>query len=157
LLRLALIAATNRQPAWVDAGYADYAKRLRGRCALELKEVPLARRAASTPVARAVDAEGERMLGAVPPGAHVVALVEDGKPWSTATLAAKLEGWMRLGTPVALLIGGPDGLAAACLERASERWSLSPLTLPHGLVKVIVAEALYRAWSVLERHPYHRA
>jgi 23S rRNA (pseudouridine1915-N3)-methyltransferase len=157
LLRLVLIAATNRQPAWVDAGYADYAKRLRGRCALELKEVPLARRAASASVARAIDAEGERLLSAVPQGAHAVALLEGGKPWSTADLAAKLEGWMRLGTPVALLVGGPDGLAAACVARASERWSLSPLTLPHGLVKVIVAEALYRAWSVLERHPYHRA
>jgi 23S rRNA (pseudouridine1915-N3)-methyltransferase len=156
VLRLLLIAATNRQPPWVDTGYADYAKRLRGRCSLDLKEIPLARRAASSPIARAVDDEGARMLAAVPAGARVVALCEGGKPWSTADLAGKLEDWMRLGTPVALLVGGPDGLSPACVERAAERWSLSPLTLPHGLVKIVVAEALYRAWSVLERHPYHR-
>ena len=156
MLRLVLIAATNRQPGWVDAGYADYAKRLRGRCSLELKEIPLARRAASAPIARAVEDEGERMLAAAPPGAHAVALCEGGKRWSTADLAARLETWMRLATPVALLVGGPDGLSAACIARANERWSLSSLTLPHGLVRVVVAEALYRAWSVLEHHPYHR-
>ncbi len=84
-------------------------------------------------------------------------LLETGKPWSTKELAAKLEGWMQRGAPVALLVGGPDGLSPACVARANERWSLSSLTLPHGLVRVVVAEALYRAWSVLENHPYHRA
>jgi 23S rRNA (pseudouridine1915-N3)-methyltransferase len=157
MLKLALITASNRQPQWVDDGAADYAKRLRGRCALEIRTVPLARRAPSTPIARAVEAEGERMLELVPSGAHVVALAEAGKAWSTKELAAKLESWMQLGAPVCLLVGGPDGLSVACLERAAERWSLSSLTLPHGLVKVVVAEALYRAWSLLENHPYHRA
>ncbi len=85
-----------------------------------------------------------------------MALCETGKPWSTNDLAAKLEGWMGLGAPVAFLVGGPDGLSPACLQRANERWSLSSLTLPHGLAKLIVAEALYRAWSILEHHPYHR-
>jgi 23S rRNA (pseudouridine1915-N3)-methyltransferase len=157
MLRLSLITASNRQPQWIDDGAADYAKRLRGRCTLEVETVPLARRAASAPLARAVEAEGRRMLERVPSGAHVVALAEGGKAWSTKELAAKLEGWMRLGAPVCLLIGGPDGLSRACLERAAERWSLSNLTLPHGLAKVVAAEALYRAWSVLENHPYHRA
>jgi 23S rRNA (pseudouridine1915-N3)-methyltransferase len=156
MLRLSLLTASNRQPAWVDAGAADYAKRLRGRCALEIKTVPLARRTDSTPIDRAVAEEGERLLAAVPAGAHVVALCEGGKAWSTKELAAKLEAWMQLGAPVALLVGGPDGLSPACVARANERWSLSNLTLPHGLVKIVVAEALYRAWSVLERHPYHR-
>ena len=97
------------------------------------------------------------MLAAVPQGAHVVALLEAGKPWSTKELATKLEGWMQRGAPVYFLVGGPDGLSPDCVSRANERWSLSNLTLPHGLVRVVVAEALYRAWSLLENHPYHRA
>jgi 23S rRNA (pseudouridine1915-N3)-methyltransferase len=157
MLRLRLITASNRQPDWIDAGADDYAKRLRGRCTLAIETVPLARRAATTPPERAISDEGERMLKLVPDGAHVVALLEAGKPWSTKELAAKLQGWMRLGAPVCLLVGGPDGLSRECVARANDRWSLSPLTLPHGLVRVVVAEALYRAWSVLENHPYHRA
>ncbi len=157
MLRLSLLTASNRQPDWVDDGAADYAKRLRGRCTLEIKTLPLARRTASTPINRAIADEGERLLAAVPAGAQVVALDERGKPWSTKDLAAKLDGWMRVGAPVFLLVGGPDGLSPECTKRAHERWSLSPLTLPHGLAKVIVAEALYRAWSLLEHHPYHRA
>lgn len=157
MLRLALITASNRQPEWVDAGADEYAQRLRGRCTLEIKTVPLARRTATAPVERAVQDEGERLLAQVPAGAHVVALLENGKPWSTKDLAAKLEAWMQRGAPVALLVGGPDGLSPACVARANERWSLSPLTLPHGLVRVVAAEALYRAWSLLENHPYHRA
>jgi 23S rRNA (pseudouridine1915-N3)-methyltransferase len=157
MLRLTLLSVSNRQPAWVDEGAEEYAQRLRGRCALELKVLPLARRTATTPVERAIHDEGERMLAAVPPGAHVVALLEKGKPWSTKELAAKLAAWMQRGAPVFLLVGGPDGLSAECVARANERWSLSNLTLPHGLVRVVVAEALYRAWSLLENHPYHRA
>ena len=157
MLRLSLITASNRPPEWVDHGADDYAKRLRGRCTLEIKTVPLARRTATTPAERAIHDEGERMLAAVPAGAHVVALLEKGKPWSTKELAAKLETWMQRGAPVCLLVGGPDGLSPSCVERANERWSLSNLTLPHGLVRVVVAEALYRAWSLLENHPYHRA
>jgi len=156
MLRLSLITASNRQPEWVDAGADDYAKRLRGRCTLEIKAVPLARRTATAPAERAIQDEGRRLLAAVPPGAHVVALLETGKPWSTKELARKLEGWMQLGAPVALLVGGPDGLSPECIARSNERWSLSNLTLPHGLVRVVVAEALYRAWALLENHPYHR-
>jgi 23S rRNA (pseudouridine1915-N3)-methyltransferase len=157
MLRLLLIAASQRQPGWVDEGFADYAERVRGRARLELKVVPLARRSAGASVERAIADESERLLAAVPTGAQIVALTEDGKPWSTADLAAKLETWMQRGAPIAFLIGGPDGLGKTCLDRAADRWSLSKLTLPHGLVRVVAAEALYRAWSVLERHPYHRA
>jgi 23S rRNA (pseudouridine1915-N3)-methyltransferase len=157
MLRLSLITASNRQPEWVDEGADDYAQRLRGRCTLEIKTVPLARRTATTPVERAMQDEGERMLALLPPAAHLVALLENGKPWSTKDLAAKLESWMQRGAPVAFLVGGPDGLSPACVARANERWSLSNLTLPHGLARVVVAEALYRAWSLLENHPYHRA
>lgn len=156
MLRLTLLTVSNRQPGWVDDGAAEYAQRLRGRCTLEIKTLPLARRTATTPVERAIHDEGERMLAAVPAGAHVIALLEQGRPWSTKDLAAKLDGWMQRGAPVFLLIGGPDGLSGDCVARANERWSLSNLTLPHGLVRVVAAEALYRAWSLLENHPYHR-
>ena len=155
-MRISVVAASNRQPEWVAAGFADYAKRLRGRCTLGLVEVPLARRGPSQPVERAVTIEGERMLTALPKGARVVALDETGVNWSTAELAARLRAWLARGAPVALLIGGPDGMAPTCLARADERWALSRLTLPHGLVRVAVAEALYRAWTLLDGHPYHR-
>ena len=156
-MRIVLITASNRQPRWVEDGYAEYARRIRGRCTLELKEIPLARRAASVPVARTLEREGERMLAAIPAGATVVELSERGSPWSTADLAGRLESWIGAGATVCLLVGGPDGMAPGCAERADASWALSRLTLPHGLVRVIVAEALYRAFSVLERHPYHRA
>jgi 23S rRNA (pseudouridine1915-N3)-methyltransferase len=156
-MRLVLLAAANKQPAWVAEGFVEYARRLRGAYSMECKEIPLARRGPSVPARGAVEREGERMLAAVPSGASVVALDERGTPWSTGELAARLAAWQRIGAPVCFLIGGPDGLAPACLARADERWALSRLTLPHGLVRIIVAEALYRAWSVLERHPYHRA
>ena len=96
------------------------------------------------------------MLRAVPASAHVVAMTLTGSPWSTEKLAERLRNWSTLGAPVALLIGGPDGLSAACEAQAAETWSLSALTFPHGLVRVILAEALYRAWTLNEGHPYHR-
>lgn len=155
-MRIRLIAASNRQPAWVVEGYREYARRLRGRCRLQLEELPLKRRTAALPAERAVEEEGERMLAAVGAGDHVVALTDDGASWTTSELAARLEAWMMLGAPVCLFVGGPDGLSAQCVARADERWSLSRLTLPHGLVRVVAAEALYRAYTVVEGHPYHR-
>jgi 23S rRNA (pseudouridine1915-N3)-methyltransferase len=155
-VRITIVAATNRQPDWVEQGYQEYARRLTSGCTLELRTVPLARRSRSATAEQAMAAEGERMLALVPKGAHVVALSEDGGGLGTAALAARLDDWIRLGAPVCLLIGGPDGLAPRCLARAAERWSLSPLTLPHGLARVLVAEALYRAWSLRLGHPYHR-
>jgi 23S rRNA (pseudouridine1915-N3)-methyltransferase len=155
-MRIEVISASGKQPDWVSEGFDTYARRLRGSCTLHLTEIALAKRARSVPVGRLLEDEGRRMLAAVPKGARIVALDEAGKAWSTAALARRLEVWQSGGTPVAVLIGGPDGLAPACLEQASERWSLSPLTLPHGLVRIIAAEALYRAWSVLANHPYHR-
>ena len=154
-LRIVLLAVANRQPDWVERGYREYARRLRGRFRLELTELPLGRRSARG-AERARADEGGRMLAAVPKSAHVVALEQQGRPWNTRELAAALERWATVGAPLYLLVGGPDGLASACRERATEHWSLSPLTLPHGLVRIVVAEALYRASSLLEGHPYHR-
>jgi 23S rRNA (pseudouridine1915-N3)-methyltransferase len=156
-VRIFIIAAANRQPPWVESGYGEYAKRFRGNLRLELKEVALAPRGAGTDACRAIRDEGRRMMAHVPRGAHVVALEERGETWSTQRLAVEFERWMAARGPVCLLIGGPDGLSAECVAAAHARWSLSPLTLPHGIVRILVAEALYRAWSVIEGHPYHRA
>lgn len=156
-MRLELIAVGERMPAWVRDGYGEYAKRLPRECALVLREIEPGARGKSQDVARAVALEGERMLAALPKGARVVALDVKGAGHSTDELAARLQTWLADGRDVALLIGGPDGLAPECLARADERWSLSRLTLPHSLVRVVVAEQLYRAWSLLRNHPYHRA
>jgi 23S rRNA (pseudouridine1915-N3)-methyltransferase len=155
-VRILVISATNRQPHWVRDGFDDYARRLDARCCLDLVEVPLAKRTRASDTGKAVEDESGRMLRRIPAGARVVALAADGQGWSTERFAGKLQAWLAGGAPICLLIGGPDGLGSECLARAAERWSLSPLTLPHGLVRVIVAEAVYRAWSLLNGHPYHR-
>lgn len=156
-MRLLVLAAANRQPDWVNQGFDEYAKRLRGKLSLELKQLALARRSAASGVARPRTDEGARMLAAIPDGARIVALSEQGEQWSTSQLVERFEAWMQVGAPVCFLIGGPDGLDEQCTQRAHEHWALSRLTLPHGLARVAVAEALYRAWSVTQRHPYHRA
>lgn len=156
-MNIHLIAVGERMPAWVQQGYAEYAKRLPPECGLRLVEIAPGRRSKAADPARAIQEEGERMLAAVPKGSLVLALDERGREWATADLAEQLGRWLQGGRDVALLVGGPDGLAAACRERAEGTWSLSRLTLPHPLVRVVVAEQLYRAWSVLQNHPYHRA
>ena len=154
-MRIHVIAAGHQQPAWIDEGFGEYARRLRGSCTLELAEIPLGRRSKASSDKAQKD-ENERMLRAILPASHVVSLGVSGRPWTTEQLAKRLRPWTTLGAPVCLLVGGPDGLSADCEARAVERWSLSPLTFPHGLVRVIVAEALYRAWSLNQGHPYHR-
>ena len=142
-------------PGWIADGYAEYAKRL-PRGMLHLLEIPITKRTGGD-LERARDKEGQRMLAAVPPHARIIALEIGGKSWNTEQVAARLGHWMQEGEDIALLIGGPDGLACECIKRAHEHWSLSPLTLPHGLVRVVLAEQIYRAWSILKRSPYHRA
>ncbi len=156
-MRIRIVAVGTRMPEWLDSGYKTYEKRLPRECRLELREIPLGQRSRSTDTTRAMAAEGEKMLSAVAPSDHVIALDVGGRMLDTPALAKAMDGWTHDGRDVALLIGGPDGLAPHCLERAESRWSLSPLTLPHGLVRVIVAEQIYRAWSLLRGHPYHRA
>ena len=152
-----LIAVGTRMPGWVDAGYREYARRMPRECSLTLTEIPLAQRGKATAVERAVNNEGERMLAAVGADRRVIALNVEGAAWSTEQLARQLELWLQDGRNVALLVGGPDGLAPACQASAAQSWSLSPLTLPHPLVRVVIAEQLYRAWSITTGHPYHRA
>lgn len=143
-------------PDWVEAGYAEYARRLPAECALNLIEIEPLRRSKSTVAAQAREEEGRRILKAIPKGAVAVALDGGGQCWSTEILARQLSGWLAEGHDHALLVGGADGLDAACLERAAQRWSLSALTFPHPLVRVIVAEQIYRAWTLMQGHPYHR-
>jgi 23S rRNA (pseudouridine1915-N3)-methyltransferase len=155
-VKLTLVAAGTRMPPWVTAGYKEYAVRMPRECRLELREVPLGRQRRSGDVTRAVQEEGRRMLAAIGESDYVVALDVAGKQLDTNDLAGRLGDWMQSGRNVSLLIGGPDGLAASCYERSDLRLSLSSLTLPHTVVRVLISEQLYRAWSILRNHPYHR-
>lgn len=155
-MRVRLIAVGRRMPAWVETGYAEYAKRLPSECALSVVEIEPGQRGKGSGGERARADEGTRMMKAIPKGARVVALDGAGEPWSTEVLAEQLRAWLAGGRDLALLVGGPDGLAEPCLARSDQRWSLSRLTFPHPLVRVIVAEQLYRAWTLVQGHPYHR-
>lgn len=146
----------TRMPSWVREGYTEYARRFGGELRLRLVEIPLGVRGRAGDAARAIRQEGERMLAAVPRENRVVSLDIHGQSWSTEELAKRMAKWFSEGRDLSLLVGGPDGLAAQCRQRADDSWSLSRLTLPHGLVRVLVAEQVYRAWSLLRNHPYHR-
>ncbi len=156
-MQINLFAVGTRMPDWVEMGYREYARRMPRECSLMLREIPLAQRSKSQAIERAVNEEGRRMLDALPDRQRVIALDVKGRGWSTEQLAQQLDTWRQDGRDVSLLVGGPDGLARGCLQRAEQNWSLSPLTLPHPLVRVLVAEQLYRAWSLNAGHPYHRA
>ena len=156
-MRIHLIAVGTRMPSWVVEGYQEYAKRLPRECRLQLTEVPLSKRHKSLTAAQAKQQEGQAMLAALPKDCTVIALDVCGKAWGTEDLARRLGDWLGSGRDVALLVGGPDGLSPSCLERADQRWSLSALTYPHSLVRIVLAEQLYRAWTLNTGHPYHRS
>lgn len=155
-MRIRIIAVGTRMPDWVEAGYAEYAKRMPRDCTVELVELPLAQRGKNTDIARAMEKEGEEMLAVIGKGEQVIALDVKGKAWSTEQLAEQMAQWRMSGSNYCLLIGGPDGLAPQCLALAQMRWSLSALTLPHPLVRIVVIEQLYRACTILQNHPYHK-
>jgi 23S rRNA (pseudouridine1915-N3)-methyltransferase len=155
-MRLRLLAVGTRMPAWVDEGFNEYAKRLSGDISLELVEITAGKRTKGSDLARLKDQEGEALLAALRPQERVIALDVLGRTLSTDDMADTLKSWQVDGRPAALLVGGPEGLSRAALERADEKWSLSRLTLPHPLVRIVIAEQLYRAWSLLKGHPYHR-
>ncbi|MCP3671869.1 MAG: 23S rRNA (pseudouridine(1915)-N(3))-methyltransferase RlmH [Gammaproteobacteria bacterium] len=156
-MNIHLISIGTRMPKWVEQGFAEYAKRIPVECALKLVEITPGHRGKGADIARAVRDEGERMLKAIPKDCHIIALEVKGKEWSTEQLAGKLTDWMGSGRDLVLLVGGPEGLADSCRQQADMLWSLSPLTMPHPLVRVVLAEQLYRAWSLMRNHPYHRA
>ena len=155
-MRMTLIAVGTKMSTWVEQGYAEYARRLPADCVLQLVEISAGKRGKGADIARITQQEGEKMLAAVPKGARIVTLEVTGKAWTTEALATELDGWLHDGRDVALLVGGPEGLSADCIARSEQRWSLSNLTLPHPLVRIVVAEQIYRAWSILQNHPYHR-
>ena len=155
-MRIHLIAIGNRMPAWVQEGFAEYAGRLPPECRLNLVEIAPGKRTRAVDLERVREQEGERMLSAIPKSCHVIALDMSGRAWDTPELSRQMQSWLQSGQDIALLVGGPEGLADACRQQAREAWSLSALTLPHPLVRVLVAEQLYRAWSILQNHPYHR-
>lgn len=143
-------------PKWVEEGFNEYKRRFPYDMPLELTEIPAGKRGKNADIARILQKEGEAMLSAVAKGNRIVTLDIPGKAWNTEQLAVQLESWKLDARDVSILIGGPEGLSPECKAAAEQSWSLSPLTLPHPLVRVIMAESLYRAWSITANHPYHR-
>ena len=155
-MRIHLLAVGTKMPGWVVSASEDYAGRMPPHCQLLIREIAAEKRTKNSDLQHIRDAEGDKLLAAIPAGSLVIALDVLGKAWSTEQLSGQLNQWMASGQDVVLLVGGPEGLSSACLQRADLKWSLSPLTFPHPLVRIIVAEQLFRAWSILSNHPYHR-
>ena len=150
------VAVGRNMPTWVNQAFADYNKRLPPELAIDMIEIRPEYRGEPGASPQLIEKEGQKILAAIPPHHRVIALDERGKAWNTLQLAEELKNWRENQDKICLLIGGPDGLSDACRQRADRLWSLSPLTLPHPLVRVIIVEQIYRAWSILTHHPYHR-
>jgi 23S rRNA (pseudouridine1915-N3)-methyltransferase len=155
-MRIGVVAVGTRMPDWVRQGVEEYSKRLPRELQPQWREIALARRGRAVSAVQARAAEGELMLRALPAADRVIALEVGGVRISTERLAGQLAQWQMSGDNYSFLIGGPDGLSPDCLARADYRWSLSDLTLPHPLVRVVLTEQLYRAWTITVNHPYHR-
>lgn len=155
-MRINVIAVGKRMPGWVSEGYEDYVTRFPPDFPIRLIEIPAGKRTKGADIQRLMHHEGEQMNAAIVEGDHVVALTEQGQLWSTSALSKQLQNWQDAGGGLNFLIGGPEGLATQTLARAKWRWSLSPLTFPHPLVRILLVEQLYRALSILRHHPYHR-
>jgi 23S rRNA (pseudouridine1915-N3)-methyltransferase len=155
-MRVTILSVGHKMPAWIQEGFHEYTRRMPPEMRVELVELKPEERGAGKSAEKAKDVEGERLIAALPHGSTLLALDEKGRAVSTQGLSVMLSEWMRDAVQPVFAIGGADGLSAAVKERADKLVSLSPLTLPHGLVRVLLAEQLYRAWSILARHPYHR-
>ena len=155
-MQIHLISVGQNMPRWVTDAFDEYARRMPHRCALKLREIPAIARKPRADLARIARDEGEQILAAVPKHAKIIALTREGKMLGTPAVASELQTWIDDGDDVALLVGGPEGLDDAVIRAAHWEWSLSKLTFAHPLVRVILAEQLYRAWSVIEGKPYHR-
>ena len=155
-MKLKLLAVGTKMPSWVEQGVGEYRKRMPRDFSLDVIEIAPGARGKNADIPRAVASEGERMRERLKGSEHLVALEVGGKPWSTQQLAEQAADWRLAGRDVALLVGGPDGIEPGLSASADQRWSLSPLTLPHPLVRILLAEQLYRAWTLLVGHPYHR-
>ena len=155
-MRILVIAVGNKMPAFVTMGFQEYQKRFPREMSLELVEIPMGHRGKNADVEKLTAQEGRLMLAQVPKGALIVTLDIPGKMYSTPELAEEVRSWKMSGRDVAILIGGPEGLSPECKRAAEKSWSLSRLTMPHPLVRIVMAESLYRAWSITANLPYHR-
>ncbi len=155
-MKVRLLAVGTKMPDWVTKGVEEYRKRLPRDFALEIEEISPGVRGKNADTRRAIAQESERLKARLKGDEHLVALEVGGKTWSTEQLAREADEWRLEGRDVVLLVGGPDGLDPALSASADQRWSLSPLTLPHPLVRILLAEQLYRAWTLMVGHPYHR-
>ena len=155
-MRLTLYAVGNKMPSWVVDGFNEYCRRFPRDLSFHLVEIPPGKRGKNADINRILHTEGEKTLAAIPKGNRIVTLEVTGKALDTHQLAKNMEKWQLDGRDVSLLIGGPEGLAPECIAASEQKWSLSNLTLPHPLVRIIVAESLYRGWSLNNNHPYHR-
>lgn len=155
-MKVDILAVGKSMPDWVNAGVKEYLQRFPSQLKLDLIEVVPAKRSKNGSPDAYKREEASNILSKIPTDNFVIALEVTGKAFDTPQLAKQLQGWMGLGKNVSLIIGGPDGLEQTCIQRADLLWSLSPLTFPHPLVRIILVEQLYRAWSLLNHHPYHR-
>lgn len=155
-MKIQIVAVGTKMPDWVTRGVEEFTRRFPGDFPVVFNEIAAGKRGKNADIPRILQKEGDAMLAAVPKNHRIVTLEVTGKSWTTPQLAKQLDNWKMDGRDVSLLIGGPEGLAPACIDASEQRWSLSALTLPHPLVRIIVAESLYRAWSVTQNHPYHR-
>lgn len=156
MLKISLISCGNKMPSWVNEGVSEFAKRLKDFAAFNLIEIPLLKRGKASDQSRILEKESNLILSALPQGARIIALEIGGESFSSEQLAVKIEQLQQLSSHLCFLIGGPEGLSAAVLEKSHERWSLSALTLPHPLVRIVLVEALYRSFSIIHNHPYHK-
>src|SRR5437868_12770191 len=156
-MQLVIVAVGHKMPGWIETGFAEYAKRMPPELRIELREIKPEARSSSNNAATVMQREAARIEAVLPKQCRIAALDERGRDLTTLQLAEQLTGWQREGGDVAFLIGGADGLDPSLKARAHTLLRLSSLTLPHGMVRVLLAEQLYRAWSVTQNHPYHRA
>jgi 23S rRNA (pseudouridine1915-N3)-methyltransferase len=156
MMKITLVTIGNKMPAWVNDAVSDYTKRLQESVSLSIIEIPLTRRGKSSDLSRIMEKEMIMMSAAIPSGSRLIALDLTGNSFTSEQLADKIAHLQQISSHICFLIGGPEGLSPTLLARAAERWSLSKLTLPHTLVRVMLLETLYRAWSILQNHPYHK-
>ncbi len=155
-MRIHILAIGQRMPPWVEHACNEYFKRMPAHARVRLHELPARKRTKGSELRRVLQQECERIRAATPPGCRTIALERTGRPIDSEQFAQALRAWFAEGRDVALWVGGPDGLSLDCLRSARERWSLSALTIAHPVVRVLLAEQLYRAWSIVARRPYHR-
>lgn len=155
-MKISLISVGGKMPSWISEGYNEYAKRIPKELNPKLIDLPLANRSKNSNIEKLKHDEGKQILAALPKVTTMIALDVKGKALSTMDLTKKIQHWQMQGSHVSLVIGGPDGLSKECLKHADELWSLSALTMPHPLVRVVLIEQLYRAWTITQNHPYHK-